>query len=50
MEAVGHLRVFGAGGVKLGHPLGELFLLFFEGAQAGENGHAFREDGAAGKR
>jgi hypothetical protein len=50
VEAVRHLGVFGAGGVELGHAMGELFLLDFEVAQIGKDGHAFGEDAAAGKR
>ena len=50
MEAVGDLGVLGAGGVEFGHAAGQVFLLVFEGAQVGEDGHAFGEDGAAGKR
>ena len=50
MEAVGDLGVLGAGGIELGHAVGEVFLLLLQGAQIGEDGHAFGEDGAAGKR
>ncbi len=50
METVGHLGVLGAGGIELGHPVRQGFLFLFEGEQIGEDGHAFGEDGAAGKR
>ncbi len=50
VEAVGHLRVFGAGGVELGQLVRERFLFLFERQDAGEDGHAFGENGAAGKR
>ena len=50
MEAVGHLRVLGALGVEFGHLVRQRFLLLLEGQQIGEDGHAFGEDGAAGKR
>ena len=50
MEALGHLRVLGAGGVELGHAVREALLLLFQRAQVGEDGHALGEDGAAGKR
>ena len=50
LEAVGHLRVLGAGVVELGHPVGEFFHLVFERAQIVEHRHAFGEDGAAGER
>ena len=50
MEAVGDLRVFGAGGVEFGHPVRQRFLFLLERQQIGEDGHAFGEDGAAGER
>ncbi len=50
VEAVGHLRVFGARGIELGHAVRQLFLLFFERPQVVEDSHAFGENGAAGKR
>ena len=50
VEAVGHLRVFGARGIELGHAARQLFLLFFQRPQVVEDRHAFGENGAAGKR
>ena len=50
MEAVGHLRVLGAGGVEFGHAARQVLLLVFERAQAGEDRHALGEDRAAGER
>ena len=50
VEALGDLRVFGAGGIEFGHAVREFLLLVFERAQVGEDGHALGEDGAAGER
>ena len=47
VEAVGHLRVFGARGVKLGHAVRQLFLLFFKRPQVVEHRHTFGENGAS---
>ncbi len=50
MEAVGHLRVLGAGGVELGHLMSQGFLFLLQREQIREDGHALGKDGAAGKR
>jgi hypothetical protein len=50
VEPLGHLRVFGAFRVQLGHAARELLLLVFERAQVREHGHALGENRAAGKR
>jgi len=50
MESVGHLRVFGALGVELCHPVCEGYLLVFQLAQLRENRHAFGENAPPRKR
>ena len=50
MEAIGHLRVLGAGGIQFAHLVRELSHLHFHLLQGGEDRHAFGEHAAAGKR
>ena len=48
LEAVGHLRIFGAGRIEFGHADSERLQFPLELPHAGKYGHALRENGAAG--
>jgi hypothetical protein len=49
LVAISHLRVFVRGVIQFGNLVSEVFHLLLQGAQVGEDRHAFVEDGASGE-